>query len=193
MSSDADGAIHWHKALDPDDLPKGRVTQATCDGTTVAITHYECEYHAMANECPHQGGPLGEGSIEDGLLRCPWHGWDFYPDSGETPGAFDDCVETFQTEVRDDGIYVGFPAEEPRDRTVSDVITETLVNWGVRQVWGIVGHSNLGLAEALRTEAVFAIDDACLALGPRTILQDALLDRLVESLGVELQLIGERE
>ena len=153
MSSDADGAIHWHKALDPDDLPKGRVTQATCDGTTVAITHYEGEYHAMANECPHQGGPLGEGSIEDGLLRCPWHGWDFYPDSGETPGEFDDCVETFPTEVRDDGIYVGFPADEPRDRTVSDVITETLVNWGVRQVWGIVGHSNLGLAEALRTEA----------------------------------------
>ena len=153
MNSDTTETIHWHKALDPDELPEGRVTQATCDGTTVAITHYEGEYHAMANECPHQGGPLGEGSIEDGLLRCPWHGWDFYPDSGETPGEFDDCVDTFRTEVRDDGIYVGFPADEPRDRTVSDVITETLVNWGVRQVWGIVGHSNLGLAEALRTEA----------------------------------------
>ncbi|MFB6293275.1 MAG: thiamine pyrophosphate-binding protein [Halonotius sp.] len=153
MSTDADETIHWHRAIGTDDLPEGRVTQATCDGTTVAITHYEGEYHAMANECPHQGGPLGEGSIENGLLRCPWHGWDFYPDSGETPGEFDDCVETFPTEERDDGIYVGFPAEEPRDRTVSDVITETLVNWGVRQVWGIVGHSNLGLAEALRTEA----------------------------------------
>ena len=153
MSSDADETIHWHRAVGPDELPEGRVTQATCDGTTVAITHYEGAYHAMANECPHQGGPLGEGSIEDGLLRCPWHGWDFYPDSGETPGEFDDCVETFPTEVRDDGVYVGFPAEEPRDRTVSDVIVETLVNFGVRQVWGIVGHSNLGLAEALRTEA----------------------------------------
>jgi len=145
--------VHWHRALDTDELPEGRVAQVTCDGTTVAMTHYEGEYHALNNACPHQGGPLGEGSIEDGLLRCPWHGWDFYPDSGETPGEFDDCVTTYPVEAREDGIYVGFPAEEPRDPTVSDVIAETLGNWGVRQVWGIVGHSNLGLAEALRTQA----------------------------------------
>ena len=43
----------------------------------------------------------------------------------------------------------------------------------------------------MRTEAVFAIDDACLALGERTILQDAMLDVLVESLGVELTVAGE--
>ena len=64
-------------------------------------------------------------------------------------------------------------------------------------ILGVIHHLAGAFAarvdEALRTEAVFTIDDACLALGPRTILQDALLDRLVESLGVELQLIGERE
>jgi pyruvate oxidase len=152
-SDDATEERHWHKALDPGELPEGRVKPVTCDETTVAITHYEGSYHALNNECPHQGGPLGEGSIENGLLRCPWHGWDFYPDSGETPGEFDDCVTTYPVEEREDGIYVGFPAEKPRERTASDVIVETLVNWGVRQVWGIVGHSNLGLAEALRTEA----------------------------------------
>lgn len=142
--------IHWHKALEYGELPEGRVKPVTCDETTVAMTHYDGKYHALDNECPHQGGPLGEGSIEDGLLRCPWHGWDFYPDSGETPGEFDDCVTSYPVEEREDGIYVGFPVEAPRERTVSDVIVETLVNWGVRQVWGIVGHSNLGLAEALR-------------------------------------------
>ena len=144
---------HWHRALDRDELPEGRVKPVTCDGTTVAMTNYDGEYHALDNECPHQGGPLGEGSIEDGFLRCPWHGWDFYPDSGETPGEFDDCVTTYPVEEREDGIYVGFPVETPRERTVSDVIAETLVNWGVQQVWGIVGHSNLGLAEALRHQA----------------------------------------
>jgi thiamine pyrophosphate-dependent acetolactate synthase large subunit-like protein/nitrite reductase/ring-hydroxylating ferredoxin subunit len=153
MATSDDVERHWHRALGPDELPEGRVTQVTCDETTVAITHYDGEYHAMDNACPHQGGPLGEGSIENGLLRCPWHGWDFYPDTGETPGEFDDCVTTYPVEKREDGIYVGFPAEQPRERTASDVIVETLTNWGVRQVWGIVGHSNLGLAEALRTEA----------------------------------------
>ena len=157
MSADSppDDAGHreWYRALDHDELPEGRVTAVSCGDTTVAITHYDGEYAALDNNCPHQGGPLGEGSIETGQLRCPWHGWDFDPLTGETPGSHDDCVETFPVEERSDGVYVGFPAEEPHERTVSDVIAETVVNWGVRHVWGIVGHSNLGLADALRREA----------------------------------------
>ncbi len=37
-------------------------------------------------------------------------------------------------------------------RTVSDVMAETLANWGVRHVFGMVGHSNLGLADAIRRQ-----------------------------------------
>ncbi|MDY6819286.1 MAG: thiamine pyrophosphate-binding protein [Halobacteriales archaeon] len=150
--SQADERI-WHKALDHDELPEGRVKAVTCGDTTVAMTHYEGEYAALDNKCPHQGGPLGEGSIENGLLRCPWHGWDFNPLTGDTPGDFDDCVASYPVEERDDGIYVGFPVPAERERTVSDIIVETLVNWDLKHVWGIVGHSNLGLADALREQA----------------------------------------
>jgi pyruvate oxidase len=154
MSSDSsDASTTWYKALDPDELPEGRVEAVSCGETTVAVTHYDGEYAALDNHCPHQGGPLGEGSIETGWLRCPWHGWDFDPQTGETPGPHDDCVQTYPVEEREDGVYVGFPADDDRERTVSDVVVETLANWGVRNVWGIVGHSNLGLAEALRGEA----------------------------------------
>ncbi|MFB6242515.1 MAG: thiamine pyrophosphate-binding protein [Halobaculum sp.] len=152
-SGGADGDLRWHKALDRGELPEGRVEAVSCGGTTVAVTHYEGEYSAIDNSCPHQGGPLGEGSIEKGLLRCPWHGWDFDPITGESPGSHDDCQKVYETEVRDDGVYVGFPPEEPRERTVSDVVIETLSNWGLRQVFGIVGHSNLGVADAMREEA----------------------------------------
>ncbi|MFB6177144.1 MAG: thiamine pyrophosphate-binding protein, partial [Halobaculum sp.] len=142
--------LRWHKALDRDELPEGRVTTATCGGTTVAVTHYDGQYAAIDNSCPHQGGPLGEGSIENGLLRCPWHGWDFDPLTGQSPGDHDDCTLVYETEVREDGIYVGFPPDDPRERTVSDVVVETLTNWGLRHVFGIVGHSNLGVADAFR-------------------------------------------
>jgi thiamine pyrophosphate-dependent acetolactate synthase large subunit-like protein len=95
---------------------------------------------------------LGEGSIENGWLRCPWHGWDFHPTTGKSPGGYDDGIPTFPVEVRDDGVYVGFEEEEPHERTVTDVMAKTLTNWGVKQVFGMVGHSNLGLADALRVE-----------------------------------------
>jgi thiamine pyrophosphate-dependent acetolactate synthase large subunit-like protein/nitrite reductase/ring-hydroxylating ferredoxin subunit len=141
----------WRKVLEPGELAEGRVKPVTCDHQTVCMTHFEGEYGALDNKCPHQGGPLGEGSIENGLLRCPWHGWDFDPLSGKAPG-FDDGVPTYAVEVRDDGVYVGFEEEALQTRTVSDLMAETMVNWGIRQVWGMVGHSNLGLAEALRRQ-----------------------------------------
>ncbi|MEW5734926.1 MAG: thiamine pyrophosphate-binding protein [Thermodesulfobacteriota bacterium] len=39
---------------------------------------------------------------------------------------------------------------EAPSATVSDIMVATLVNWGVFAVFGMVGHSNLGLAEAVR-------------------------------------------
>jgi thiamine pyrophosphate-dependent acetolactate synthase large subunit-like protein/nitrite reductase/ring-hydroxylating ferredoxin subunit len=143
--------VVWRKALEVDELEEGRVKPVTCENQTVCMTHFKGQYGALENKCPHQGGPLGEGSIENGLLRCPWHGWDFDPLTGKAPG-FDDGVEAFEIDVREDGIYVGFNEEALHTRTVSDVMVETMVNWGVRHVWGMVGHSNLGLADALRRQ-----------------------------------------
>jgi pyruvate oxidase len=55
----------------------------------VALVHYDGRYAALDNHCPHQGGPLGEGSIENGLLRYPWHGFDYDPLTGQSPGFAD--------------------------------------------------------------------------------------------------------
>jgi pyruvate oxidase len=145
----------WVKALDKDELPEGRVKSVSCGLETLCLVHHNGEYAALSNKCPHQGGPLGEGSIENGLLRCPWHGWDYDPITGKPPGAFEDDpgVPTFNVEARDDGIYVEVPEEPAHETTSTDVIARTLTNWGVKHVWGMVGHSNLGLADALRREA----------------------------------------
>ena len=44
----------------------------------------------------------------------------------------------------------GAPQATPHQRTVGDVVAETLCEWGVDTVFGMVGHSNLGFADALR-------------------------------------------
>ncbi len=143
----------WYKVLEPDELGEGRVKPVTCAHTTLCLTRFEGRIAALSNKCPHQGGPLGEGSIEKGMLRCPWHGWDFHPTTGKSPGGYDDGVPTYPVEVRDDGVYVGLRDQPDHVRTVADLMVETMINWGVRHVWGMVGHSNLGLADAIRRRA----------------------------------------
>ncbi len=146
----------WVKVAEIDDLAEGRVMTVTAGTLSLALTHFSGQYAAMDNRCPHQGGPLGEGSIEDGIdgqcwLRCPWHGWDFDPLTGKPPGGHEDTgQQMYSVDVRDDGIYVEVPAEPESPRTISHVMADTMVNWGVKRVFGMVGHSNLGVAEALR-------------------------------------------
>ena len=150
----------WHKVAEIDELPEGRVMSAKAGNRAIALSHFDGQYAAMDNKCPHQGGPLGEGSIEKGIdgkcwIRCPWHGWDFDPLTGKPPGGHEDTgQETYAVEVRDDGIYIGLEAEPEHERTVTDVMAETMVNWGVTSVFGMVGHSNLGLADAVRRQTV---------------------------------------
>lgn len=140
----------WHRVAALDGLAEGRVMTVAAGRHSIALTHFDGAYGALSNRCPHQGGPLGEGSIENGMLRCPWHGYDYCPLDGSSP--FGDAVATYPVAVREDGVYVGVPPDRPHTQTVSDVMAQTLVNWGVRDVFGMVGHSNLGLADALRRQ-----------------------------------------
>ncbi|MEL6917835.1 MAG: thiamine pyrophosphate-binding protein, partial [Bacteroidota bacterium] len=150
---DATKKVIWHKVLNhKKDLPEGRVKTVTVNHKGICLTHFEGKFSALDNKCPHQGGPLGEGSIENGMLRCPWHGWDFHPCTGLPPGGFDDGVETFQVREENDAVFVGMEDEETHVPTVSDIMAETMVNWGVTKVFGMVGHSNLGFADALKRQ-----------------------------------------
>jgi pyruvate oxidase len=140
----------WHK-VDPADVPDDRrVRSVVVDGRTVALSRCGARLGALDNRCPHQGGPLGEGSIEKGLLRCPWHGYDYDPLTGRPPAGFSDGVTSYPVQERADGVYVQLPPVKAQVRTVADVMVETLVAHGVTHVFGMVGHSNLGFADALR-------------------------------------------
>ena len=145
----------WYKAIDVDQLPDGRVVAVSIGTKTVAISHFDGDFGAIDNACPHQGGPLGEGSIEPGAegecwLRCPWHGYDYHPVTGQSPGAHGDGVDSYAVRLSDGEVWVELPEAELHQRSISDVLVETMVNWGVDSVFGMVGHSNLGFADAMR-------------------------------------------
>ncbi len=138
----------WFR-VDPGDLEVGEVTTVIAAQRAVAITRTEAGYGALDNRCPHQGGPLGDGQIEGTCLICPWHGYEYDPLTGRPPGEYPDAATPYDVEERGDGLYVRLPVVE-RVATVMDQMVDTMTEWGVDSVFGMVGHSNLGLADALR-------------------------------------------
>ena len=144
----------WYKVADPDEISENSVNAVEAGPRTMALTRLDGQYGAVEGRCPHQGGPLSEGTLENGVLRCPWHGWGFNPRTGEASEPHHQGVAAYDVEIRDDGVHVAVEEAIETAPSVSDVMVETMVNWGVRHVFGMVGHSNLGLAEAVRKQEV---------------------------------------
>jgi thiamine pyrophosphate-dependent acetolactate synthase large subunit-like protein/nitrite reductase/ring-hydroxylating ferredoxin subunit len=138
----------WFK-VEPGELDVDRVTTVVAAGRAICITRTPNGYGALDNRCPHQGGPLGDGQIENGYVICPWHGYEYNPCTGRPPEGFSDAATGYPTELRTDGLYVELPVPEERV-SLMDQVVEVLTDWGIDTVIGMVGHSNLGLAEALR-------------------------------------------
>jgi pyruvate oxidase len=138
----------WHR-IDPGDLALDEVTTVIVADMAIAITRTAEGYGALDNHCPHQGGPLGDGQIEDGCLICPWHGYEYDPVTGAPPGGYADVATAYEIEQRSDGLYVRLPIPA-QVVTAMDQMVDTMTDWGVDSVFGMVGHSNLGLADALR-------------------------------------------
>ena len=147
--SEGSGRYQWFRVGDQDMLEAGAVATVQAGHHAICLSRTDSGYGAIANRCPHQGGPLGEGFLQGGYVVCPWHGWEYDPVTGTPPGGYDDdAVASHEVEVRDDGIWVG--VEEPvHETTLMDQMVETMIAWGVDTVFGMVGHSNLGFADAM--------------------------------------------
>ena len=75
-------------------------------GKTLAIFNCDGTYYALSNTCAHQGGPLGEGSLDGTTVTCPWHGWEFDVTSGACQMDTSMKVERFEVKVEGEDLLV---------------------------------------------------------------------------------------
>lgn len=79
---------------------------ASADGRALCVARVNGEVTAMDNECPHNGGPLAEGMIEEGKIICPWHAWAFDRHTGEAEHSSVSKVAVYQIRVEGDDVLV---------------------------------------------------------------------------------------
>jgi nitrite reductase/ring-hydroxylating ferredoxin subunit len=93
-----------------DEVPPGGSKVVQVREHRVAIFNVAGGLHAIDNTCPHQGGPLGEGYLEDGgVVSCPWHGWTFDVRTGLSPIDPDVRVGCYPVRVERGEIIVEIP------------------------------------------------------------------------------------
>lgn len=88
------------------EIPENRARIVCVSGERVAIFKYDGKISAVSNVCQHQNGPLGEGKIVYGCITCPWHGYQYQPDTGASPAPFVEKVPTFNVRVKNGRVFV---------------------------------------------------------------------------------------
>ena len=76
------------------------------NGKEVALFNVSGKVYAVTNVCPHQGGPLSEGTIEDNTVVCPWHGWTFDVTNGVSPVNPRAKITTYEVKVEGNDVFV---------------------------------------------------------------------------------------
>jgi len=78
----------------------------TCGNKEICIANIDGTYSAMDNVCLHQGGPLGQGTIEKGKVVCPWHGWGYDPQTGAAAHNASAKVATYPLKIENGDVLV---------------------------------------------------------------------------------------
>lgn len=91
---------------DVNEIPENRAKIVCLGGERVAVFRYEGKISAISNVCQHQNGPLGEGKILEGCITCPWHGYQYEPNTGASPPPFTEKVPTFDVKIAGDRVWV---------------------------------------------------------------------------------------
>jgi nitrite reductase/ring-hydroxylating ferredoxin subunit/DMSO/TMAO reductase YedYZ heme-binding membrane subunit len=97
----------WLIVGPPDSIPdKAARIIAAPGGERIAVFRDGNQVGALTNVCAHQNGPIGEGCIRNGLVTCPWHGYEYRLEDGCAPPPFTERLATYRVRLRDGAIEV---------------------------------------------------------------------------------------
>ena len=87
------------------DLQPGACGEYVAGGRIVALYNVGGKYYALDGICPHQGGPLGKGTLCGAIVTCPWHGFQFDVTTGQHQTSKSLVHPTFPVKVENGEVF----------------------------------------------------------------------------------------
>ncbi len=89
----------WASLCELSELTERAGKYVEIDGFRLAIFLYEGRVFVLDNTCPHAGGSLWEGDLDNQCVSCPWHAWTFSLETGQLRDAPGVAVTTYKTRL----------------------------------------------------------------------------------------------
>ncbi|MCC7349316.1 MAG: Rieske (2Fe-2S) protein [Phycisphaerales bacterium] len=90
----------WTSLCELSELTENQGTYVEIGGFQLAVFLSAGKVHVLDNLCPHAGGSLAGGHVEEGCAVCPVHHWCFQLDNGQIPGSPGVAVRVYPTRLK---------------------------------------------------------------------------------------------
>ncbi len=105
----------FQKVAEVEDFEKKNKKLVVVGDQEILICKVDGDYYAINNKCPHMGGSLYKGKLENGIVTCPRHGSKYDAKTGK---ALDKAKILFvKISVEDDKSY-------PLKRQENDILID---------------------------------------------------------------------
>ena len=89
-----------------DELAPGKMIEKRILARRVAVVNYKGEIHAFEGDCKHMKASLCKGTIENGVIVCPWHSWRYDLATGDCLTIDKVSLRKYDVEIENDDVYV---------------------------------------------------------------------------------------
>uniref|UniRef100_A0A7V5CU24 Rieske (2Fe-2S) protein n=1 Tax=Acidobacterium capsulatum TaxID=33075 RepID=A0A7V5CU24_9BACT len=97
----------WLRLCSTADLPaEGEAREIPLGERLFCAATVDGQLTVTDNECPHRGGPLGQGLIEQGRIICPWHAWAFDLRTGCALHNAKACIHLYPTRIEGGDVLI---------------------------------------------------------------------------------------
>ncbi|QEG42025.1 Rieske (2Fe-2S) protein [Roseimaritima ulvae] len=99
----------WFRICDLDAIAEQEAAEFVVEGLIVAVFREQEQWYALDAMCAHQGGPIAKGTVANGCVTCPWHGWQYELATGRQTIHNQKLLETYPLKEQDGGLWIQLP------------------------------------------------------------------------------------
>jgi nitrite reductase/ring-hydroxylating ferredoxin subunit len=94
------------KVANKSEVQEGQGKLVSINGKELALFNIKGEFFVIDNTCLHRGGSLSEGCLEENIVTCPLHGWQYDVKTGQNimPGM--GKVNSYKLIFEGDDIFI---------------------------------------------------------------------------------------
>ncbi len=93
-----------------EDWQDGQAREVKVHKKPMTVIRLKDRFFALNSICPHMGGPLSCGTVQDRTIVCPWHAWGFDIETGESPNGH--RIDRYRVQVEDGEVKIGWILRE---------------------------------------------------------------------------------